>query len=121
MGSLRFLKGYRKAIYIVGTLSFCSAHQGVGTLLIDDCASVCPESLNAIQGAAATVCEAVDRVITSTRTPASQTPPVQRAFVAIRPPGHHCGEDTPSGFCFVNNVAIGAAHGMRRLLFPAPC
>jgi histone deacetylase HOS3 len=40
----------------------------------------------------------------------------QRAFVAIRPPGHHCGEDTPSGFCFVNNVAVGAAHGM----FPAP-
>jgi histone deacetylase HOS3 len=34
-----------------------------------------------------------------------------RAFCAVRPPGHHCGEDTPSGFCFVNNVAIGAAHG----------
>jgi len=33
------------------------------------------------------------------------------AFAAIRPPGHHCGEDTPSGFCFVNNVAIGAAYG----------
>jgi histone deacetylase HOS3 len=32
-------------------------------------------------------------------------------FAAIRPPGHHCGEDTPSGFCFVNNVAIAAAHG----------
>ncbi|PPR03751.1 hypothetical protein CVT26_005791 [Gymnopilus dilepis] len=82
---------------------------------------LCPESLNAIQGAAATVCEAVDRVITSTRTPASQTPPVQRAFVAIRPPGHHCGEDTPSGFCFVNNVAIGAAHahlqhGIKRIV-----
>jgi histone deacetylase HOS3 len=37
--------------------------------------------------------------------------PIHRAFVAIRPPGHHCGEDTPSGFCFLNNVAIGAAHG----------
>ena len=36
---------------------------------------------------------------------------IHRAFVAIRPPGHHCGEDTPSGFCFLNNVAIGAAHG----------
>ncbi|TDL17761.1 Arginase/deacetylase [Rickenella mellea] len=33
-----------------------------------------------------------------------------RAFVAIRPPGHHCGDDTPSGFCFVNNVAVAAAH-----------
>ncbi|KAK7022255.1 histone deacetylase HOS3 [Favolaschia claudopus] len=65
--------------------------------------SVCPESLTAIQGAVGTVCEAVDSVVGSSQS-------VARAFVAIRPPGHHCGEDTPSGFCFVNNVAIGAAH-----------
>ncbi|KAL7410441.1 histone deacetylase domain-containing protein, partial [Mrakia frigida] len=32
------------------------------------------------------------------------------AFCAIRPPGHHCGEDDPMGFCFVNNVLVGAAH-----------
>ncbi|KAF8952428.1 histone deacetylase domain-containing protein [Flammula alnicola] len=47
--------------------------------------------------------------------------PLHRAFVAIRPPGHHCGEDTPSGFCFLTNVAIGAAyahlqHGIKRIL-----
>ncbi|THG97089.1 hypothetical protein EW026_g4841 [Hermanssonia centrifuga] len=34
----------------------------------------------------------------------------KRAFVVIRPPGHHCGEDNPNGFCFVNDVAVGAAH-----------
>ncbi|KAF8058708.1 histone deacetylase complex protein [Lyophyllum atratum] len=77
---------------------------------------VCPESINAIQGAIGTVCEAVDRVIASSRdipdsgAPSVSGPPIHRAFVAIRPPGHHCGEDSPSGFCFVNNVAIGAAH-----------
>ena len=64
---------------------------------------MCPESLNAIEGALGTSCEAVDTVISKS---------FDRAFVAIRPPGHHCGEDTPSGFCFVNNVAVGAAHGM---------
>jgi acetoin utilization deacetylase AcuC-like enzyme len=63
---------------------------------------VCPGSVDAIQGALGTVCEAVDAVMTT---------PVSRAFVAIRPPGHHCGEDTPSGFCFVNNVVVAAAHG----------
>ncbi|KAG6856353.1 hypothetical protein H0H87_005340 [Tephrocybe sp. NHM501043] len=63
---------------------------------------LCPESLDAIQGAIGTVCEAVDTVITSKTD--------IRSFIAIRPPGHHCGENTPSGFCFVNNVAIGAAH-----------
>jgi histone deacetylase HOS3 len=35
---------------------------------------------------------------------------MKRAFVAIRPPGHHCGDDSPSGFCFVNNVVVAAAH-----------
>ncbi|KAK7048838.1 histone deacetylase HOS3 [Favolaschia claudopus] len=64
---------------------------------------LCPESLAAIQGAVGTVCEAVDAVVGSSKS-------VGGAFVAIRPPGHHCGEDSPSGFCFVNNVAIGAAH-----------
>ncbi|KAF5389261.1 hypothetical protein D9757_003538 [Collybiopsis confluens] len=66
---------------------------------------LCPESLDAIQGALGTVCESVDAVFDSSST---TTP--RRAFVAIRPPGHHCGEDTPSGFCFVNNVIVGAAH-----------
>jgi hypothetical protein len=36
---------------------------------------------------------------------------INNAFCVIRPPGHHCGEDTPSGFCYVNNVAVGAMHG----------
>lgn len=69
---------------------------------------LCPSSIDAIQGAIGAVCQAVDTVIASTRVIFSTDP--QRAFVAIRPPGHHCGEDTPAGFCFVNNVAIGAAH-----------
>ncbi|KAJ7273763.1 Arginase/deacetylase [Mycena rebaudengoi] len=77
---------------------------------------LCPESMAAIQGAIGTVCEAVDAIAGSSqpafvnRVPGTPIHPIHRAFVAIRPPGHHCGEDTPSGFCFVNNVAIGAAH-----------
>ncbi|KAJ7194237.1 Arginase/deacetylase [Mycena pura] len=77
---------------------------------------LCPESLVAIQGSVGTVCEAVDAVAGTSRPvfanqlSGSEMHSSNRAFVAIRPPGHHCGEDTPSGFCFVNNVAIGAAH-----------
>ncbi|KAF8624393.1 hypothetical protein AX15_005879 [Amanita polypyramis BW_CC] len=96
---------------------------------------LCPQSLNAIQGALGTVCEAVDQVMASTQLDfVSKTEKedsltqntvgrdsVQRAFVVIRPPGHHCGEDTPSGFCFVNNVAVAAAqahlqHGIQRIV-----
>ena len=92
--------------------------------------AVCPGSLDAIQGSLGTVCEAVDLVVTSSRQNTTEaevqntegpSPSVERpthAFVAVRPPGHHCGEDTPSGFCFVNNVAVAAAHGKGLLYIP---
>ena len=32
------------------------------------------------------------------------------AFCAVRPPGHHAGRAAAMGFCFVNNVAVGAAY-----------
>ncbi|KAK5111514.1 hypothetical protein LTR85_011862 [Meristemomyces frigidus] len=59
-----------------------------------------PESLDAFQGALGGVADAVDAVF----QPHSQT---KRAFVAIRPPGHHCSADYPSGFCWLNNVHVG--------------
>ncbi|OCF78604.1 histone deacetylase HOS3 [Kwoniella mangroviensis CBS 8886] len=74
-----------------------------------------PGSIVAIEGAIQTVCQAVDHVVSS-RTPPStpssapSSSPFSKAFCAIRPPGHHCGEDLPSGFCYVNNVVIGAMH-----------
>lgn len=61
---------------------------------------LCSESLNALQGAAGGVCDAVDAIFDS-----SPTAP-HRAFVAVRPPGHHCSSDWPSGFCWINNVHI---------------
>ncbi|GMK54605.1 hypothetical protein CspeluHIS016_0111910 [Cutaneotrichosporon spelunceum] len=61
-----------------------------------------PGSVVAIEGAVQSVCHAVDGVC------AEDGP--SKAFCAIRPPGHHCGEDEPSGFCYVNNVVVGAMH-----------
>ncbi|EJD50534.1 Arginase/deacetylase [Auricularia subglabra TFB-10046 SS5] len=72
---------------------------------------LCPQSIEAISGAVGTVCEAVDHVIERSKVVGpSETSADRRAFVAIRPPGHHCDEANPSGFCWVNNVAIAAAH-----------
>ena len=63
---------------------------------------LCAESLNALEGALGGVCEAVDEVF-------GKGGP-KRAFVCVRPPGHHCSADYPSGFCWLNNVHVGIAH-----------
>lgn len=64
---------------------------------------LCKESLAALEGALGAMCEAVDVVFTS---------PVRRAFVAVRPPGHHCSASHPQGFCWLNNVHVGIMHGL---------
>ena len=45
--------------------------------------------------------EAVDRVMSGKHA---------NAFVATRPPGHHCGFETVEGFCLFSNAAIAAKH-----------
>lgn len=62
-----------------------------------------PHSLEAMEGALGAVCDAIDTVFT-------EGP--RRSYVSIRPPGHHCSADYPSGFCWVNNVHVGIAYAM---------
>lgn len=64
---------------------------------------LCEESLNAFEGALGAVCEAVDEIFSNS--------PCKRAFVVVRPPGHHCSASDPSGFCWLNNVHVGIMHG----------
>ncbi|KAL9577008.1 MAG: hypothetical protein Q9212_006655, partial [Teloschistes hypoglaucus] len=66
---------------------------------------LCSGSLEALEGAIGGVCEAVDAVFRDGGP--------RRAFVCIRPPGHHCSADMPSGFCWVNNVHIGINYATR--------
>jgi len=39
---------------------------------------------------------------------------INRAFCAVRPPGHHAEPDKGMGFCIFNNAAIGAAYARKR-------
>ncbi|CEJ90033.1 hypothetical protein VHEMI05843 [[Torrubiella] hemipterigena] len=66
---------------------------------------LCGESLDAMEGALGAVCDAVD-IVMDPNTPST------RAFVGVRPPGHHCSAAHPSGFCWVNNVHVGIMHAI---------
>jgi acetoin utilization deacetylase AcuC-like enzyme len=39
---------------------------------------------------------------------------LDRAFCAVRPPGHHAERSRAMGFCFFNNIACAAAHALAR-------
>lgn len=62
---------------------------------------VSPGSGGAALRAAGALCLAVDAVMAGE---------AERAFCAVRPPGHHAEPDKAMGFCLFNNVAVGAAH-----------
>jgi acetoin utilization deacetylase AcuC-like enzyme len=65
----------------------------------DTCVS--PGSWEAALRAAGAVCQAVGDVLTGK---------CERAFCAVRPPGHHAFPDHAEGFCLFNNIFIGALH-----------
>ncbi len=65
-----------------------------------------PGSLHAARLAAGAVGEAVERVLDGT---------AERAFCAVRPPGHHAESRTVMGFCLFNSIAVGAATALERV------
>lgn len=75
-----------------------------GLIDIDGDTLMNPFSLEAALHAAGAAVKAVDLVMSGE---------VQNAFCSIRPPGHHAGRASSSGFCLFNNVAVGAAHALQ--------
>lgn len=75
----------------------------VGTYRIDTDTALSPGTLLAARRAAGAAVKAVEMVCEN------QAP---NAFCAIRPPGHHAEHQKAMGFCFFNNVAIGALHAL---------
>jgi acetoin utilization deacetylase AcuC-like enzyme len=65
-----------------------------------------PETEEIARAAAGSVIVAVEHVLAAERD--------RRAFVMVRPPGHHAEGDKAMGFCFYNSIAVGAAAARAR-------
>ncbi len=63
--------------------------------------SICRDTYDIALLAAGGVLEAIDMVMRGE---------IDNAFCAVRPPGHHAETDKAMGFCYFNNVAIGARY-----------
>lgn len=74
-----------------------------GTLRLDEDTLMSPASVEAALRAAGAAVAAVDAVMNGDG---------ERAFCAVRPPGHHATRDQAMGFCLFNNVAVAAAHAL---------
>ncbi len=71
----------------------------------DEDTGICKDSFETALLAAGGVMMAVDVVMRGQ---------VDNAFCGVRPPGHHAERDRAMGFCFFNNVAIGAVYALER-------
>lgn len=74
-----------------------------GILRLDDDTFMMPRTLNAVLRSAGAVVYAVDLVMRKE---------TRIAFCSIRPPGHHAERGGAMGFCYFNNIAVGAAHAL---------
>jgi len=76
-----------------------------GLVHLDPDTAMNPHSYHAALRAAGAVVKATDMVMSGE---------VENAFCNVRPPGHHAEHARAMGFCFFNNVAVGAAHALER-------
>ena len=77
-----------------------------GLVQLDPDTALNPFTAEAAVHAAGAVIMAVQAVCTGD---------ARRAFCAVRPPGHHAERHRAMGFCFFNNVAVGALHALDEL------
>ena len=105
---LEWIEKLHDSDYIARFQRACEKGQEI--LDTGDC-GICPKSFEIARLAVGGVFTACDAVMTGV---------VTNAFCAVRPPGHHAERSRAMGFCFFNNVALGARylqekHGLERI------
>lgn len=75
-----------------------------GQVSLDEDTFLNKGSIDASLRGSGALCFAIDQILSDK---------AQRAFCAVRPPGHHSEPETAMGFCLLNHVAIGALHALQ--------
>lgn len=93
-------------------IDFLRSTAGRDGVFLDADTSTGPKTFETALLAAGGVLRAIDAIMEGR---------VGSAFALVRPPGHHAEASRAMGFCFFNNVAVGAEylirwHGLRRIL-----
>jgi len=93
-------------------IDFLRSTAGRDGVFLDADTSAGPRTFETALLAAGGVLRAIDAIMEGR---------VGSAFALVRPPGHHAEASQAMGFCFFNNVAVGAEylirrHGLRRIL-----
>lgn len=97
-------KATKQELMLIHTSPYITAiekTQNKERVILDPDTSTCPETYNVACLAVGGVLEAIDRIMKGE---------IKNAFALIRPPGHHAEADRAMGFCFFNNIAIGAEY-----------
>jgi len=91
-------------ISLIHAQKYIDKVKGLESGYLDADTYVSKGSLKAARCAAGAVIEAVQRCMTGE---------INRAFCAVRPPGHHAESAAAMGFCIFNNIAIGARYAQK--------
>jgi len=99
----------RRATYeeiaLIHTDDYISRIKTSGVGYLDPDTYMSEDSLEAALYAAGAVIEAVEQC---------KRGEIERAFCAVRPPGHHAEAERAMGFCIFNNIAVGARYAQKR-------
>ncbi len=108
---LRPVKATMDELTAIHTKEYVQRVAETTTGYLDPDTYVSEKSYEAALYAAGAVAEAIRRI---------KAGEIDRAFCAVRPPGHHAEKQRAMGFCLFNNIAVGArvaqSNGFERVL-----